>query len=168
VLRRAYWIAWTRGVDAPPVQLDESNGLVILVGGGDLGDVARCITAELGDGELAAELAGMLGPDQGAIHLSADTAEWRIYWPRTDAPLWMCSPKRMPAKWQIQARLGQQRFLRVSGFPQDQLVFGWATPPKLLDAVENSVGEGGPATIGVLSSFCSKHSAFAGAVVEVR
>jgi len=168
VLRRAYWVAWARGTESPLVQLDESNGLTLVVGGGDIRDVVRCISAELGDLELAAELAGMLGPDQAAIHLSADTAEWRIYWPRKDAPLWMCSPKRMPTKWQIHAKLDRHRFLRLSGFPQDQVAFGWASPPELVGAIEDVIAEGGPATIGVLSSVSSEHAGFAGAVVEVR
>jgi hypothetical protein len=173
VLRRGYWIAWTRGGESPNLQLDESNGLTLVIGTGDIKDVRRCITAELGDAELSAELAGMLGPDQAAIHLSSDTAEWRIYWPRRDAPLWMCSPKRMPTRWQIQARLGTQRFARVSGFPQDQLVLGWsATSIAEGDArfvgVEGVVAEGGPATIGALSALTAEHAAFAGAVVEVR
>jgi hypothetical protein len=165
VLRRPYWVAWARGAEGPKLQLDESNGLTLLVGTGDIKDVVRCITSDLGDRELASELAGMLGPEQAAIHLSSDTAEWRIYWPRRDAPLWMCSPKRMPARWQIQANLGMQRFLRISGFPQDQLVIGWATGTAAIDkafaAVENVVSEGGPATIGVLSSITSEQAALA-------
>jgi hypothetical protein len=170
VLRRGYWIAWARGADSPALQLDESNGLTIVAGTAQLDEVVRCITADTGDAELANELAGMLGPQQAAIHLSADTAEWRIYWPRHDVPLWMCSPKRMPTRWQIQRRSSAQRFQRISGFPQDQLVLGWAAGPidSELSAVEDVVAEGGPATIGVLASTVMEHPALVGAVVEVR
>jgi hypothetical protein len=168
VLRRGYWIAWARGTSSPLLKVDESHGLTLLVGTGDVADVVRCITTDAGDAELANELAGLLGPDQAAIHLSADTAEWRIYWPRRDAPLWMCSPKRLPATWQLDAHLGKNHLLRLSGFPQDQLVFGWAIDKVAFTKVNDVVAEGGPATIGALSALAVDHPALAGGVVEVR
>jgi hypothetical protein len=171
VLRRAYWAAWSRGSSSLPIQIHERNGVTLLFGSADIHDVVRTITADIPDGKLAAELAGMLGRDQAAIHLSQDTAEWRVYWPRRDVPLWMCSPHRLPTRWQINPTLGSgQRFLRISGFPQDQLIAGLAPGDvsDILAPVTDVVAEGGPATIGTLAQITAEHGALATAVLEIR
>ena len=172
VLRRAYWVAWTRGAEAVPLHLDESTGTTVMFGNGEVKDAARVIASDLDDTRLSAELSGMLGLEQAVVHLSADAAEWRVYWPHREAPLWLCSPHRMPARWQLHTTLSNnQRFLRVSGFPGDQFIAGWSAktiPRDVFAPVGDVVAEGGPSTIGVLQSITALLSSLGVAVVEVR
>lgn len=59
-------------------------------------EVGTLAGAVRSSGDPSAELASRLGTRAGFVGLSPDAREWLIYWPSAAAPLWFCSPDRLP------------------------------------------------------------------------
>lgn len=89
--------------DLPALQDHIANGVTIAlpgpavaqVGLRELAQIAQCLQIE-DDREAGGKLLKVMGPGLGVLHLSTARDRWRIYWPDTSWPLWLCSPLRLP------------------------------------------------------------------------
>ncbi len=173
VLRRTHWIGWLRGASAPMIALDETQGATVVLGKtANTAAVARVLWDDNTDARREAALSDLIGSDSAAIHLSDEAAEWLIYWPQQDRPLWICSPHRLPAVWDAGAAFATgRRLIRLAAFPGDQVVGGWASSPppaNVFEPLSRIVGEGGCETLIGLTSIAHRTPILGGVVVEVR
>jgi hypothetical protein len=174
VLRRTHWIAWLRGASAPSIALDEQQGATVVIGKhtANTTAVARVMWDENTDARREAALSDLVGLDTAAIHLGEEAAEWLIYWPQPDRPLWICSPHRVPAVWDASSSFANgRRLIRLPAFPGDQVIGGWSAsppPPNMFASLERVVGEGGCETMIALTSIAHRTPILGGVVVEVR
>jgi hypothetical protein len=178
VLRRSHWLAWARGRSGPAVSLHEQQGTTVVIGGPGHDPVATAdaIAPDRSDADREAALAGLAGA-VGVAHLTHDADAWVIYWPFDRCPLWICSPNRLPARWNAAraiAALGGHRgpkLVRLPAFPHDQLVAGWseaASAHAALAPIEHAMLEGGSETILGLDDLVGRDDQLTGLVMEVR
>jgi len=173
VLRRTYWVAWTRGANGPAIALDEEHGAVVAIGGSarDRQASAAAMAEPRGDLERQAALGQF---PCGVVQLTPDASEWVLYWPADRGALWLCSPNRLPVRWDAAraiAAIGTRRLLRLRAFPADQLVAAWSearSEVDLLAPLERTVSEGGAATIVGLDAMIRRELHASGLVLEVR
>lgn len=173
-LRRQYWVAWARGTEGPQVALDEQAGLCVALGEpGVTRALVRTMSENVDDARRSANLAERVGAAGAAIHLAEDASDWLIYWPSSDQPLWICSPQRLPPRWDAAAAFGHrgERLLRLPAFPGDQILCGWSTRPVAAETfapLKDLMLEGAPEMFAGLSTLTDTVAGLAGAVVEVR
>jgi hypothetical protein len=174
VLRRAHWVAWARGSSGPAISLHEQRGTTIVIGDGmeDRSAIADVMTSAQGDDDREAALGAVAGR-AGVAHLTHDANEWVMYWPEA-CPLWLYSPNRVPARWNVArgiAGVPNRRMLRLPAFPADQLVGAWsqvALAGDPLAQVHQVAAEGGSETIVGLEEVAVHHPSVTGVVMEVR
>ena len=175
VLRRAHWVAWARGSSGPAISLHEQRGTTVVIGDGteDRSAIADVMTSVQADEEREAALGSVAGR-AGVAHLTHDANEWVMYWPMTACPLWLYSPNRVPARWNVArgiAGVSNRRMLRLAAFPADQLVGAWSEVALTGDAlaqVHQVAAEGGSETIVGLEDVAAHHPHVTGVVMEVR
>jgi hypothetical protein len=173
VLRRQYWVAWARGTDARAITLDEHAGMTVAVGAPEAAATfTAAIADEASDAERGAAVARELGEQSAAVHLLEDGAEWVIYWPRRDCPLWICSHQRLPTRWDAAAACAAsgRPFMRIPAFPGDQVVGGWLDKgtTEAFGPLANVMLEGGPETLAAMATITEHGRSLAGLVVELR
>ena len=172
-LRRAHWIAWTRGRTGPAISLHEGRGVTLVAGAapGSRAAIADAMTADRPDAEREAALAGLAG-GFGVAHLTPDDSAWVIYWPFERCPLWLYSPDRLPARWNAARGIAAVgRMLRLPAFPRDQLVGAWtdtAGAPDRFVAVRRAMPDGGSETRAALDELVRTDEHLTGFVLEVR
>ncbi len=174
LLRRQYWVAWARGADGTTVNLNEQSGLTVAIGpSGIVGPVTRTLNENISEAKRADKLVERLGNSGAVVHLLEDAAEWLIYWPAPQCPIWISSPQRLPTRWSAAKALGAagQNLIRVPAFPGDQIVGAWS-PDAVVDDVFGPVREGllegGPETLANLATATDRMSSLTGVVVELR
>lgn len=175
-LRRAHWLAWSGGEAAPALALDEDHGATLVIGPGAARAAALAgaiATDDADDLRCEARLAAAAGDDTAVVHLAEHAAEWRVYWPAGDRPLWFCSPHRLPPRWDASAAIldGGRRWLRWSAYPGDLLVAGWAAaalPDDAFAPLLEVVDAGGVDTLAGLAGVAARHPGLGAVVVEVR
>lgn len=173
-LRRQYWVAWARGVEAPPVTRDEQSGLCLAFGEPSMSQsLVHSMTEDVDDAQRAANLTQRVGSAGAAIQLSDDAADWLFYWPRSEQPLWICSPHRLPVRWDAAAALQNraERLLRLPAFPGDRIVCGWSTmptAPELFGPLKTMMLEGALEGFAGIVALTEAVVSLGGAVVELR
>jgi hypothetical protein len=174
VLRRAHWVAWARGSSGPAISLHEQRGTTVVIGDGmeDRSAIADVMMSAQGDEDREAALGAVAGR-AGVAHLTHDANEWVMYWPQA-CPLWLYSPNRVPARWNVArgiAGVPNRRILRLPAFPADQLVGAWsdaALAGDPLAQVHQVASEGGSETIVGLEEVAAHNPHVTGVVMEVR
>jgi hypothetical protein len=134
--------------------------------------VAEVMQTTQPDAQREAQLA-VLVDNGGVAHLTSAANEWIVYWASSDRPLWICSQHRMPSRWNASLALAttRRRLLRMSAFPDDQLVAMWAKAPAPADAfapIERAAIEGGSETIINLTTLTDQIASATGIVMEIR
>lgn len=176
-LRRRYWVAWSRGESGSSVGLDERDGLLVaLCPPAAMSKIVNVMNENVSDVVRSKRLVETVGIDVGIVHLIEDAAEWLIYWPRRDCPLWICSQQRLPVQWDAATAFAASgpMLMRLSAFPGDQIVGGWSPPTtaaanaELFAPLRGVMLEGGSETITALSSLTERVGSMAGMVVELR
>jgi hypothetical protein len=172
--RPGYWVGalTDSSHEDPSAWLDQRRGLTTLVFAGASPDAERVgrvgeLLARAGDAErLGVALAELLG-DAGLIHLGPRGDEWLFYWPRRERSLWLCSPQRLPACWDLAAtaqecatgcfRVPAANGDVVMSLPDE--VAGWAlgaarpgVPAHLRSELVDVVADGGPALLDEMES----------------
>jgi hypothetical protein len=175
VLRRSHWIAWARGRSGPAISLHEQRGATVVIGGAshNRAAIAEVMSSAQVDEDRESAL-GVLAGTTGVAHLTHTATEWVVYWPLHRCPLWIYSPNRIPARWDAArgiAAVTNRRLVRLSAFPEDQLVAVWSDGAGADDAlapVHHLVEEGGSETIIGLDDITSRNDHITGVVMEVR
>jgi hypothetical protein len=175
VLRKSHWIAWTRGGSGPAISLHEQRGATVVIGDGsiDRSEIADAMTSSQSDADRESALGAVAG-DAGVVHLIDDASAWLLYWPAVHCPLWLCSPHRVPARWDAArgiASVAGRRLLRLPAFPADQLIAAWSEAAIARDAlapVHRLAPDGGSQTLLGLDDLAGEHPEVTGLVVEVR
>lgn len=176
VLRRAHWVAWARGSSGPAISLHEQRGTTVVIGDAteDRSAIADAMTSSQSDADREAALGAVAGR-AGVAHLTHDANEWVMYWPIDACPLWLYSPNRVPARWNVArgiAGVPNRRMLRLPAFPADQLVAAWSEVPLAggdpLAPVHQVAVEGGSETIVGLEDVAAGNPYITGVVMEVR
>jgi hypothetical protein len=147
--------------------LDQRRGLTALIPAPDepsapdrLGR-ASALVARGGDPErLGQSLLELVG-NTGLVHLGPRGDEWLFYWPGPQ-PLWLCSPQRLPAFWDLAATAEESatRCFRVPAASGDVALAlaappaGWPAeaarpglPGQLPVELRDAVADGGPALL---------------------
>ncbi|HZJ62217.1 MAG TPA: hypothetical protein VFD36_01740 [Kofleriaceae bacterium] len=173
VLRRAHWVAWARGSEGPAISLHEERGTTVVIGEvEDRSAIADAMASSQSDADREAALEAVAGR-AGVAHLTHDANEWVMYWPNA-CPLWLYSPNRVPARWNVArgiAGVANRRMLRLPAFPADQLVGAWSEVTvggDPLAAIHQVAVEGGAETIVGLEEVAAHHPQITGVVMEVR
>jgi hypothetical protein len=169
-LRRTHWAAWTRGRRGPSTSLHGEPGATIVLGAviGAPAEIARALTGPEPDLARVAALA----PEVGVAHLDEDGQEWTIYWSLDRGPLWLCSPNRLPTRWDAGRAIAASgsRLLRLAAFPGDQVVGAWSTDasrPAVLAPAALAL-DGGCETLVALDEIAERDDQFAALVLEAR
>jgi hypothetical protein len=102
--------------------------------------------------DAGAWLAEALGAEAAMVRFSAATERWQIHWPFTDAGLFLCSPARAPACFDLAAALAKGRagFVTPRAF-KDDLVVG-LTRAAHDDALVAALTAGAPEALAGLSA----------------
>jgi hypothetical protein len=175
VLRRSHWIAWTRGRAGAAISLHEQRGATVVIGAAsrDRAAIADVMTSAQSDDDRESALDTIAGK-AGVAHLTHDAHEWVMYWPVDHCPLWLCSPNRVPARWNAArgiASVANRRLLRLPAFPADQLVAAWSEVPiesAAFAPVQHLAADGGSETIVGLHDIADHNAHVTGLVMEVR
>lgn len=166
MLRRTHWIAWSRGRSGPPVSMHAYGGTTLLVGelaADEREALAGAITTSAPDRWLPP-------PKVGIAHLRDEGTEWVVSWPATAGALWMCSPHRVPVRWDARRAAGSP-LVRIPAFPSDQLVGLWSPRPFAADPLANRgalVLDSGVDTFANLEQIARDSAEVTGVVMEVR
>lgn len=118
----------------PPLHETQVDGVTALLGQaphlhGALREVAA-IVSSAGSAEAKAEaLDDVLDGETNVVHLSATGDTWTFYWPAATA-LWLLSPMRLPAKWDLGAALRRVPRVRLLTVPAraDDLIVAMTAP----------------------------------------
>jgi hypothetical protein len=100
------------------------------------------------------DLAGALGDSAGLVHFSPSPREWIVYWPRTDRPIFIHSPVRLPHVVELGRVAGHaaDRVVRMPARSGDVALAASADLGlKLLD-VEKLMADGGPGALDRLKN----------------
>jgi hypothetical protein len=147
--------------------LDQRRGLTALIPSPDEPpapdrlDRASALVARGGDAErLGHSLLELVG-NTALVHLGPRGEEWLFYWPGQQ-PLWLCSPQRLPALWDLAANAEEHptRCFRVPAASGDVALAlaatpaGWQAeaarpglPGQLPAELRDAVADGGPALL---------------------
>jgi hypothetical protein len=171
-LSSEWWFAWARhpghatGVEA----LESAIDVTLLFG-------ARCTAAQaaqagevlktaVGDDALERDLATTV-EDIAVVRLAPTLGEWVVYWPAASRALWLCSPWRAPARWNLAKSIeaGGRRVTRVPAYPEDVLVACDDAPS--VEAIVTAAARGAPEAYASLRGLAAG-TRLAGAIVEAR
>ncbi len=166
MLRRTHWVAWSQAGQSAAISMHDYGGTTLVVGdvSADERDaLAGAITTSAVEHWRAP-------PGVGIAHLREEATEWVLSWPVTAGALWMCSPHRVPVRWNA-AQNGKRELVCLPAFPSDQLVGVWS--PRLLSVDPLAqrgamVLESGVETFANVEQIARERGDVTGLVMEVR
>jgi hypothetical protein len=141
-------VVGARGMPAQTEQIDDVFGIA------------------LDDDALERDLGATVG-EAGVLRLAPTQGEWIAYWPPAAGALWLCSPRRAPARWCLSRAIAAtgRRLSRLPAYPGDVMVVC-----DRVSAVEGIVAavERGAAEAYATLRAAAAEARLCGAIVEAR
>jgi len=124
-----WWLAWARHAEhgARVEAVESAVDVTAVIGRGctvaqaeQAGDVIRTAAD---DEVLERDLTATIG-DAALLRLTITLGEWVVYWPGGGGALWLCSPWRAPAQWDLSRAIAAsgRRIAHMPAYPQDVIV----------------------------------------------
>jgi hypothetical protein len=175
----------------PTVRQEASEGLTVVLSTraavpklDDVRTAAGALLRSESDAQTEMAVRDALGAGACIVQLTGDRKEWVVHWGEAARPIWLLSPMRLPAVWDLRRSLGSGAVLRMSVERGDMLVAmsepvgGWAEAPTSGPArpfghadaeLAAALLDGGPSALELLAARLRKSPAsFSAAFVEVR
>lgn len=169
--RPELWLAELAGSTTAPIVIEHDDSVTAVVPFDAIDRTtaeaaARAIAEGRPDDRTSETLTELVGARAGIVHLDTKAPAWAIWWPRTDAPLWVSSTRRLPNFFPLNTSASSGIVRLAASHGDVAAALGVSSGRDDIATLGPAMTTGGPTFVDALLSGAS--DGLAGCVMEVR